>query len=144
MNLKKKEIIEHKSLKNEIKDEKGELKSNKNSRDEINKNSADYLNDITHKKKKEDKDSEQNWVIYKITLKDLLISKFYCCSKKRKNVYDLLLKESMKIIMEKLDIFNIFRNQYFIEYLINDSKKNFNEMKMSKELLNDLSEIVKW
>ena len=140
----KKEIIEHKSLKNEIKDEKGELKSNKNSRDEINKNSADYLNDITYKKKKEDKDSEHNWVIYKITLKDLLISKFYCCSKKRKNVYDLILKESMKIIMEKLDILNIFRNQYFIEYLINDSKKNFNEMKMSKELLNDLSEIVKW
>ena len=49
----------------------------------------------------------------------------------------------MKIIMEKLDVLNIFRNQYFIEYSINDLKKNLNKMKMSKELSNELSEITK-
>ena len=138
----KKETIEFKSLKNEIKDEKAEFRSNKNSLDEINKNSADYLNDIP-KKKKNDKDNEHNWVIDEITLKDLLLSKFYCCSKNRKNVYKLILDESMKIIMEKLDVLNIFRNQYFIEYSINDLKKNLNKMKMSKELSNELSEITK-
>ena len=138
----KKETIEFKSLKNEIKDEKAEFRSNKNSLDEINKNSADYLNDIP-KKKKNDKDNEHNWVIDEIALKDLLLSKFYCCSKNRKNVYKLILDESMKIIMEKLDVLNIFRNQYFIEYSINDLKKNLNKMKMSKELSNELSEITK-
>ena len=45
--------------------------------------------------------------------------------------------------MEKLDVLNIFRNQYFIEYSINDLKKNLNKMKMSKELSNELSEITK-
>ena len=138
----KKETIEIKSLKNEIKDEKAELRSNKNSRDEINKKSEDYLNDIS-KKKKNDKNIEPNWSIDEITLKDLLISKFYCCSKNRTNVYKLILDESMKIIMEKLDILNIFRNQYFIEYFINDLKKNLNKMIMSKELSNELSEITK-
>ena len=138
----KKETIEIKSLKNEIKDEKAELRSNKNSHDEINKKSEDYLNDIS-KKKKNDKNIEPNWSIDEITLKDLLISKFYCCSKNRTNVYRLILDESMKIIMEKLDILNIFRNQYFIEYFINDLKKNLNKMIMSKELSNELSEITK-
>ena len=45
--------------------------------------------------------------------------------------------------MEKLDIFNIFRNIYSIEISNNHLKNNFDVIKMSKECSKDLSEIIK-
>ena len=49
----------------------------------------------------------------------------------------------MKVIMEKLDIFNIFRNICSIEYDNNNLKNNFDVIKLSKECSKDLSEIIK-
>ena len=92
---------------------------------------------------KTSKINEKDWIITNIGLKDLFISRFYCCKRKKKNVYNLLLNESMEVIMEKLDIFNIFRNICSIEYANNNLKNNFDVIKMSKECSKDLSEIIK-
>ena len=96
---------------------------------EENKNCLDNLNNSVKKENK----NEQNidYIINKINLKDLLISKSLCCKNYKKNVYNLILNESMKLIIEKLDIINIFRNMYIIE----NSKinKNLDSIKMSEE-----------
>ena len=127
---KKNKVVEKKSSRNELKLENIDFKKDY----EENKNSSDNLNNLT---KKEDK-IEQNidWIINKINLKDLLISKCCCCCKKyKKNVHNLILNESMKVIMGKLDIINIFRNIYIIENSNDIINKNFDPIKMSEEFI---------
>ena len=69
----------------------------------------------------------------------------YCCRNKRKKVYKILLNESMKVIIEKLDISNIFRNICSIEcYSNNEVNKYLNIINMSNKCTKDLSEIMKY
>ena len=49
----------------------------------------------------------------------------------------------MKLIKEKLDIFNIFRSIYTIENSNNAINKNLDSIKMSGEFTKVLSDIVK-
>ena len=49
------------------------------------------------------------------------------------NVYGIVLSESMKLIIEKLDIANIFRNICYIENSNNIVNKNLDAIKMSGE-----------
>ena len=58
-------------------------------------------------------------------------------------MYNILLKETMRVIKEKLDIFNIFRNLCLIEHStidINDIKNSL-IMTMSEECSNLLAEM---
>ena len=57
-------------------------------------------------------------------------------------MYKVILKESSNIIKEKLDILNIFRTIYIIEYS-SDLNKNIDKLKMSKECTDDLIDIIK-
>ena len=51
-----------------------------------------------------------------------------------------MLKESVRIIRDKLDIFNIFRDLYFIEHSkSNNINKNLDIIKMSNESSRELS-----
>ena len=78
-----------------------------------------------------------------MTLKDIFISIFYCCKKKKRNVYKIIVNESMNVVMEKLDIFNIFRNICSIEYSNYDiNNNNFDIIKMSEECSKILSDII--
>ena len=126
------------SSRNEIKIHNNEIQSIKNSdKDKIKKREkSDYNID---KIKKNSQVNENDWIITNISLKDLFISRFHCGKKKKRNVYNLLLNESMEVMMEKLDIFNIFRNICSIEY----ANKNLEIIKMSKECSKDLTEIIK-
>ena len=64
-----------------------------------------------------------------------------CCrfKRKRRNVYKLLLNETMNIIMEKLDIFNLFRDLCTIETSKDDCNSRI--IKMSKECSKHLKHI---
>jgi hypothetical protein len=128
------------SKNNKKKDEKFE--SIKGVYKDINKNSSEPLSNIT-KNNKTDKENENNWIIENMTLKDIFISIFYCCKKKKRNVYKILVNESMNVVMEKLDIFNIFRNICSIEYSNYDiNNNNFDIIKMSEECSKILSDII--
>ena len=83
--------------------------------------------------------NEKDWLIDKINLKETLMS--ICCrfKRKRRNVYKLLLNETMNIIMEKLDIFNLFRDLCTIETSKDDCNSRI--IKMSKECSNRLQDI---
>ena len=52
-----------------------------------------------------------------------------CCSEKKKYAHKILVEESMNIIMEKLDILNIFRNLCSIESNYNNFNNNRNIIK---------------
>ena len=107
------------------------------------KNSAEFLYNKIDNTKKENKDSANLLIINKIHLKDLLNSYCYCCKRQRKNIYNLLLNESMNIITEKLDILNIFRNICSIEYSNNDLYNKRDVINMSDECSKEVSEINK-
>ena len=138
----KSDTIEVKSFKRNTKVENFDRQSIKNSREEINKNSEEYLKDVTIKKKKTVKFEDNSYIISDINLKDLLVSKCCSCFSRKKNVYKVILKESSNIIKEKLDILNIFRTIYIIEYS-SDLNKNIDKLKMSKECTDDLIDIIK-
>ena len=70
-----------------------------------------------------------------MSLADIFISAFYCCCKKKKrNVYRILINESMNLVMEKLDIFNIFRNICLTEYYNYELNNKLDIIKMSEEI----------
>jgi hypothetical protein len=69
----KSDTIEVKSFKRNTKVENFDRQSIKNSREEINKNSEEYLKDATIKKKKTVKFEDNSYIISDINLKDLLV-----------------------------------------------------------------------
>ena len=104
--------------------------------------SSDILNNTTIINKS-DKDNN-NGIITKINLKDLLSSLCACGKRNRKKIYKILINESMNIIRNKLDVINIFRNICLIEKSKDDLNlnKNHDIINMSKKCINDLSEIT--
>ena len=108
---------------------------------DTNKNSTQLLSN-NKKAYKADKDNENIMIIRKIKLKDLFCS-IFCCGIKKRKVYNLLVNESMDVVQEKLDIFNIFRNICLIENSNNCLNDNSDTIKMSEELSKKLIEIMK-
>ena len=138
----KKEKYKKSNIISEVKISDEKFESIKDVYKDINKNSSEPLSNIT-KNNKTDKENENNWIIENMTLKDIFISIFYCCKKKKRNVYKILVNESMNVVMEKLDIFNIFRNICSIEYSNYDiNNNNFDIIKMSEECSKILSDII--
>ena len=117
---------------------KMEIESNKSTTKEIITKSEEFLNN----KSNNDINKENTFIIYSISLIELFISKFYCCCKKRK-IYanNLLVNESMNIIIEKLDILNIFKNMWAFKYSNNNLSQKANMVNMSEECSKNLSEI---
>ena len=90
------------------------------------------------------KDNKNNWIVENMSLADIFISRFYCCCKKKKrNTYKILSNESMNVVMEKLDIFNIFRNICLVEYSNYKTNNNLDIIEMSEKCSKDLSDIIK-
>ena len=104
-------------------------------------------NNDESKNNKADRRNAQNWIIENINLSDIFISVFYrCCKKNRRNVYKILINESMNVVTEKLDILNIFRNISSIEYINYDNyvrNNNLDTIKMTEECSKELLEIIK-
>ena len=134
---------EIKSSRKEIKLENIDFQSiKKNYEEDINKNSLDDFKNYTQKDKN-DQSNDNDWIIDKIYLRNLLISKFCCVKKYKGKVYGIILKESMKLIKEKLDIFSIFRSICTIDNSNNAINKNLDSIKMSGEFTKVLSDIIK-
>ena len=74
-------------------------------------------------------------------LKIIKVSLCVCFKRKKGNLYKILLNETMNVIKEKLDIFNVFRNLCLFEKSINDLNNNLLTIKMSEESINLLAEM---
>ena len=105
--------------------------------------SSDMFNDTTIINKN-DQTNNNIGIITKMSLKEILLSMCACGKRNRKKIYSILINESMNIIMNKLDIINIFRNICSIEHSNNDLNlnKNSDMINMSKRCISDLSEIT--
>ena len=84
--------------------------------------------------------NKNEYLIDIINLKDLFISIRFCFSRKRKNIYKILLNETKEIVTEKLDIFNIFRDLCSIEDIKKNSDDNIININMSDNCSNYLRE----
>ena len=109
---KKKNRIRNESKKNKIKNEsssKNKKKNDENTRIEKEKSQSQSL-------------SQSQFIINK--LKDNRFCIYLCCfcSKKRNNIYNVLLEEGMKIFSEKMDILRIFNKLYEDDEKINEYK----------------------
>ena len=101
-------------------------------------NSKPLLKTNKNYKNKFQSENTYSYIIDNLNNNDIFMSKCYCYNKKRKR-NNILLNESMNIISEKLDIFNIFRNMCIIENIYNNSKYDSGIIQMSEECTNSLS-----
>ena len=132
--INKRNLIESNSFSNEIKILTYDIHSAKN----ILK-----IDSFQQKKYKTDKNYRNEMLINKINLKDIFIPKCLFCMSKKRKICKLLLKESTKVIYEKLDIFNIFKNIITIEYINSFFENHSNEIIMPEEWVNNISNINK-
>ena len=117
----------------------------KNNSKDINQNIPESSGNFTNfiKEFKYDTDIDKTLIIKEVKLKDMLLSACYCCGQKKSNIYKILLNESMNIIIDKLDLFNIFRSIYSIENSNNYLNNSLGLIKMSDDCSKDLEEIIK-
>ena len=92
------------------------------------------------------KDIEDKQIYQKKFIKKLSTNMFctyfcFCCSRKRENFGNVLLDEAMNIITEKLDIYNIFRNMYYIDDVKMKSNYEYEDFEISDECKEKLKEI---
>ena len=109
--------------------------------DELSHNKV-TIGELEHNKDKSEKNQqiEANKKAEMNIINKIQINKFYfiicfLCARKKKNIENILLEESLRIISEKLDILNIFKRLYRDE---NINKNNIIEM--SKECKQKLYE----
>ena len=131
----------------------GSNKSSKLNLESITENKKkDYLNHITtiiDDKTDDKKENKNNDDIpdYKNIIKKIKFNKFYiyfgfCCVRNISNINNILLDEGMKLIIEQLDIFNIFRILYKITKSNHQLKEEIIKEKMSDECLQKLSKLT--
>ena len=65
----------------------------------------------------------------------------FCCSRRRANFANILLDEAMGIITEKLDIYNIFRNMYYIDDIKNKNNYEFEDLEFTDDCKEKLQKV---
>jgi len=141
--INKKNILEINPYGNKANKENYDNHSVKNHAKELNKSKSRPFLNISKKNNKSIlvPDNKNDMIINKFNLKDTLIILCFCYKNKKNNINKILLDETMNIIIEKLDIFNLFRNICAIENLKNDFDYNIGIFKLSENCSNNLQDI---
>ena len=105
----------------------------------INKEKERNLEAETKKEKYKEKNPEI--IIDKIKLNKMCIYLCFCCVRKRRNLQNILLDEGMKIIIENLDIMNLFRNLHRFEKMRDKNNTKDDVIEMSEECKKNLKYI---
>ena len=91
-----------------------------------NINNENDIKDIDIYNFKNKNDERDSTLINKIKINKCCIYFCFLCVRKRKNMENILLDEGMRIIIEKLDIINIFKSLCRDDIDVNEEKKNKN------------------
>ena len=126
------------SLKNQISQnlEEGELKSpneiynNKDKNEGFNYN-LDSAMPSEIKENNEIYMNDNKRVINRIKMKCCCVYFWFCFSRKKKNIENTLIDEGMNIVMENLDIINLFKKIHNVELIEQNLKGNGNIIEMS-------------
>jgi hypothetical protein len=116
------------------------LNSIEDRREEIIQTDKNNLSKLKETKTKNQKSEKRN-IIYRIKVNKCCICFFFLCTKRKKNVQNILLNEGMLLITQNSDIVNIF-NKIYRNGKIEDTIKN-HTLKMSDECANRLVEFNK-
>ena len=81
--------------------------------------------------KETDRGCEDRRIIDRIKMKCCCIYFWFCFARKKKNIQNVLLDEGMRVIVEKLDIINIFKKIYSTEFIEKYLKIKGNMLEMS-------------
>ena len=99
------------------------------------------IKDYDSEKQNTDKISPNKRILKKINTNLLCTYFCFCCSRKRKNIANTLLDEAMNIIKYKLDIYNMFRNMYYIDDIKQINNYKYKDIEFSNECKQKLEEI---
>ena len=83
--------------------------------------------------------NEQKEIIDKIKINKFYFIFCFICVRKRKNINNYLLTEAIKIILEKLDIMNIFKRMFKDEKIL-EKNKNYFLIEMTEECKQKINE----
>ena len=89
------------------------------------------------------KNEENRRIIDRIKLNCCCIYFCFCFARKKKNIQNILLDEGMNIIIENLDVMNIFKKVYSMNMIENSFKSNGNNVDMSDNCKLKLQELLK-
>ena len=121
-----------------------DIKINDINYNENKTNISNNENNKIDKKEKEIEKSEEDKIIQKIIINKFYLYLCFICIRKRKNIQNILLDEGMKVIKEKLDIINIFKNLCRDELYQEKEKINETEIiEMSDSCKNNLEIVYK-
>ena len=90
-----------------------------------------------------EKNGESRQIIERIKLNCCCIYFWFCFARKKKNIQNILLDEGMDIIVENLDIMNIFKKIYNMNMIENSLKSNGNSWNMSDNCKIRLQELFR-
>ena len=88
-----------------------------------------------------DKVIDQKKIIKKINTNIFCTYFCFCWVRKRENFGNVLLDEAMGIITDKLDIYNMFRNFYFIDDIKAKWNYQYRDIEISTESISKLKEV---
>ena len=89
----------------------------------------------------EDKTNDKRKIIKKIETNLFCTYFCFCFVRKRENFGNALLDEAMNIITDKLDIYNMFHNFYFVDNLKKKWNYEYKDFEMSNECKSKLSAV---
>ena len=87
--------------------------------------------------------NEKRGIIKRIKINKFCASLCFLCARKRKNMQNILLNEGMKIIIEKLDIINVFKKIYRDEKVQSKIETKEEIIEMSDECKKNLHNLFK-
>ena len=134
-----------KIVQNEIKNEKEVVIKGNNM--EFSSNNMNYSNSKEEIDKKKDiikdKGKEKRKIINKIRINKACTYLCFLCVRKRKNIQNVLIDEGMKVIREKLDIINLFKNIYRNEKMQERDITKEETIEMSEKCKTNLKNLYK-
>ena len=68
----------------------------------------------------------------------------FCCPRNKEVLTTTLFDESMEIIRDKLDILNIFRNMYYLDYKKEEVGFVYNDHNLSDDIKDKLKQVLKY
>ena len=120
---------------------------NQNENNIYNNQNNVYISNIKSEDKIVNKEIERKGegrkIIDRIKLNCCCIYFWFCFARKKKNIQNILLDEGMDIIIENLDIMNIFKKIYNMNMIENSLKSNGNSWNMSDNCKIKLQELFR-
>ena len=107
----------------------------------LNQEYFDEIEIYNYDKPSDNKIIDQRKIIKKIETNLLCTYFCFCIVRKRENFGNVLLNEAMNIITEKLDIYNMFRNFYFVVELKTKWNYEYKDLEMSDECKSKLKKV---